>query len=75
MTTYILLLGILLFGAAGKIAYDWVTIDTLRRKVRRRDIIIESLNRVNRDKWIKRQASVGVVYEADALDSYKQERI
>ena len=58
MTAWILLLGIILSGAAGKIAYDWVTIDALKAKIRRRDIIIDSFNRVNREEWIKRQQNV-----------------
>ena len=58
MTAWILLLGIILSAAGGKIAYDWVTIDALKAKIRRRDIIIDSFNRVNREEWIKRQQNV-----------------
>jgi len=58
-------LGILLCFAAGKIVYDLVVIDSLREKIKRRDIVIDSMARMNRERWIKENASVGIIVESD----------
>ena len=65
MTTVILILGVLLCVAAGIIGYDWVVIDSLKAKIKRRDLIMESLIRANRAERMKNDAKVGIVVESD----------
>ena len=65
MTTVILILGVLLCVEAGIIGYDWVVIDSLKAKIKRRDLIMESLIRANRAERMKNDAKVGIVVESD----------
>jgi len=65
MNTVILILSVLLCVAAGIIGYDWVVIDSLKAKIRRRDIIMDSMIRMNRVERMKRDAKVGIVVESD----------
>lgn len=56
---------LILAGAGAKIGYDWVVIESLKAKIQRRDIVIDSMARMNRERWIKENASVGIVVEED----------
>lgn len=69
MTTVIMILAVILCCAAGKIGYDWVIIESLKEKIRRRDIVIKSMTSMNRRRWMEENASVGIVVESDQSDT------
>lgn len=65
MNTVLLILGVLLCIAAGIIGYDWVVIRELKAKIRRRDIVMDSMIRMNRVERLKNAARAGIVVEEE----------